>query len=69
MSSEKTMGKTMDCICPCCEREHRAKLFWTGKGKPRVMCCQCKKNSREHATRECCNSLHNGMSKPRAAAL
>lgn len=69
MPSEKTMDQMINCICPCCEKEYTTKLFWTGKGIPKIICEQCKKNTRGHETRENYNKLYNGMSKPRAAAL
>ena len=33
------------CKCPKCERSHWAKLFWTGRGTPRVYCHECRFHS------------------------
>jgi ssDNA-binding Zn-finger/Zn-ribbon topoisomerase 1 len=43
------MGKTkipdseyVKAICPKCEKIHKAHIFWTGTGKARIYCPQCK---------------------------
>jgi transposase-like protein len=30
------------CLCPKCGREHKLKIFWTGRGTPRVYCHRCR---------------------------
>jgi hypothetical protein len=34
--------KKTDCICPICGKEHRTKIYWTGRGTPRINCLACK---------------------------
>ena len=35
-------GLTVECICPKCGTEHRMKLLWSGRGKPKKYCPPCK---------------------------
>jgi hypothetical protein len=35
-------GLTVECICPKCGIFHRAKLLWSGRGKPKKYCQPCK---------------------------
>jgi transposase-like protein len=30
------------CTCPKCGREHKVRLFWSGKTKPKIFCQDCK---------------------------
>lgn len=30
------------CLCPKCGKEHRLKIFWTGRGIPRIYCHRCR---------------------------
>lgn len=30
------------CICPKCGKEHKLKIFWTGRGTPRLYCHRCR---------------------------
>ena len=30
-------GLTVECICPKCGISHRAKLLWSGRGKPKIL--------------------------------
>jgi hypothetical protein len=34
----------VECTCPLCDKLHKKKLNWTGRGKPRVYCDECKVN-------------------------
>ena len=34
--------KSTECICPKCGAQHRVRLLWTGRGKPRKFCPICK---------------------------
>ena len=33
---------TVNCVCPKCGSNHRMKLIWTGRGKPKKFCPPCK---------------------------
>jgi hypothetical protein len=33
---------TVKCICPKCGSNHRMKMLWTGRGKPKKFCPPCK---------------------------
>ena len=33
---------TVSCVCPKCGSQHRMKLAWTGRGKPKKFCPPCK---------------------------
>ena len=33
---------TTQCLCPKCGKEHRLKIFWTGRGTPRLYCHRCR---------------------------
>ena len=35
-------GFTIECVCPKCGTEHRMKLLWSGRGKPKKYCPPCK---------------------------
>ncbi len=35
-------GLTVECLCPKCGISHRAKLLWSGRGKPKKYCQPCK---------------------------
>jgi len=35
-------GLTVECVCPKCGTEHRMKLLWSGRGKPKKYCPPCK---------------------------
>jgi hypothetical protein len=35
-------GLTVECVCPKCGVSHRAKLLWSGRGKPKKYCQPCK---------------------------
>jgi hypothetical protein len=30
------------CLCPKCGKEHKLKIFWTGRGTPRIYCHRCR---------------------------
>ena len=36
--------KYYDCVCPMCGKTHKLLLFWTGRGKPRFYCQDCKQH-------------------------
>jgi len=40
--SPKSSKADLECICPKCGVSHILKLFWTGKGKPKKFCRECK---------------------------
>lgn len=41
--STKLYGQVLtECYCPCCEKTHKIKLYWTGRYKPRKFCHCCK---------------------------
>jgi hypothetical protein len=33
---------TVECVCPKCGIDHRMKMLWTGRGKPKKFCPPCK---------------------------
>ncbi|MEJ2101781.1 MAG: hypothetical protein P8X68_17685 [Desulfobacterales bacterium] len=33
---------TIECVCPKCGSDHRMKMIWTGRGKPKKFCPPCK---------------------------
>ncbi len=33
---------TVKCVCPKCGSDHRMKMLWTGRGKPKKFCPPCK---------------------------
>jgi hypothetical protein len=33
---------TIECVCPKCGSDHRVKMLWTGRGKPKKFCPPCK---------------------------
>jgi len=33
---------TVECICPKCGIQHKMKLLWSGRGKPKKFCQPCK---------------------------
>ena len=33
---------TVKCVCPKCGSDHRMKMIWTGRGKPKKFCPSCK---------------------------
>jgi hypothetical protein len=33
---------TVECVCPKCGSDHRMKMLWTGRGKPKKFCAPCK---------------------------
>lgn len=33
---------TVKCECPKCGSDHRMKMLWTGRGKPKKFCPTCK---------------------------
>ncbi len=35
-------AKTIECLCPKCEKIHYKQIFWTGIGIPKIMCWNCK---------------------------
>jgi hypothetical protein len=35
-------GFTVECLCPRCGVQHKLKLLWTGRGKPKKFCPPCK---------------------------
>jgi hypothetical protein len=35
-------GKPTKCLCPMCGKEFIRRLDWTGRGKPRVYCSNCR---------------------------
>ena len=36
-----TSNRLIECICPKCGENHKMKLFWVGKSKPRKFCPKC----------------------------
>lgn len=38
--------KLVECMCPKCERKHKIKMKWTGRGVPRVYCRACREEIR-----------------------
>jgi transposase-like protein len=40
---EKARTSITKCICPRCNRKHKMRLFWTGKGTPKKHCKNCKR--------------------------
>jgi hypothetical protein len=39
---DRANGFTVECVCPKCGTEHRMKLLWSGRGKPKKYCPPCK---------------------------
>lgn len=39
MSRKKSL---IECICPKCGATHKMSMMWTGRGKPRKYCPNCK---------------------------
>lgn len=37
-----TQPLTVNCVCPKCGSNHRMKLIWSGRGKPKKFCPPCK---------------------------
>lgn len=35
--------KIVDAKCPRCRRKHKAKLYWTGRGMPKIYCEGCRR--------------------------
>ncbi len=35
-------GLTVKCVCPKCGANHRMKMLWTGRGRPKKFCAPCK---------------------------
>ena len=35
-------SKSIECICPKCMKVHKRRIFWTGRGTPRIFCNKCK---------------------------
>lgn len=33
---------SVKCLCPKCGKEHKLKIFWTGRGTPRIYCHRCR---------------------------
>ena len=33
---------TVKCVCPKCGSDHRMKMLWSGRGKPKKFCPPCK---------------------------
>jgi len=33
---------TVKCVCPKCGNDHRMKMLWSGRGKPKKFCPPCK---------------------------
>ena len=33
---------TVKCVCPKCGANHRMKMIWTGRGRPKKFCPPCK---------------------------
>ena len=41
----KSIEKMTCCICPKCRKRYYVKMFWTGRGTPRIYCHGCKHHS------------------------
>jgi len=41
----KSLERMTLCKCPKCGRLHKAKLYWTGNGTPRIFCHDCRFHS------------------------
>lgn len=52
----RTLEQMTECYCPCCEKTHSVKIYWSGKGTPRIMCKACKDGSHNFDTRLHCLS-------------
>lgn len=37
-------GVKVECKCPVCEKRYKARMFWTGRGIPRLICDWCQHN-------------------------
>lgn len=33
---------SVQCLCPKCGKNHKLKIFWTGRGTPRIYCHRCR---------------------------
>jgi hypothetical protein len=33
---------TVECVCPKCGIQHKMKILWSGRGKPKKFCQPCK---------------------------
>jgi len=31
-----------ECICPKCGGEHKVRIYWAGRGRPKIFCIDCK---------------------------
>jgi hypothetical protein len=52
-SGRNREGLVYDCICPDCEKDHRAAMpdgrAWSGRGVPHIFCDMCRKRqNRSH---------------------
>ncbi|UCD79371.1 MAG: hypothetical protein JSW26_28905 [Desulfobacterales bacterium] len=59
-------GITVKCICPKCGIEHRMKLLWSGRGKPKKYCPPCKSFVSTIETIDFCGipaDIHRGIDK------
>ena len=34
----RTKEVAIECVCPTCGCTHKKKVFWTGRGKPKIFC-------------------------------
>jgi len=41
LAEMKSLRKAKKCICPKCEKIHKKKLYFTGRGTPRIYCTSC----------------------------
>ncbi len=39
---EPSHKQRVKCICPKCGVSYKCRMFWTGRGTPRVFCNKCK---------------------------
>ena len=59
-------GIIVECICPKCGTEHRMKLLWSGRGKPKKYCPPCKSFVSTIETIDICDipaDIHKGIEK------
>ncbi|BBO92044.1 hypothetical protein DSCOOX_52240 [Desulfosarcina ovata subsp. ovata] len=42
MSSEKATESMTECVCPLCGKHHRIRIYYTGRGTPRIFCDYCR---------------------------
>lgn len=40
--SDDYRKRTVQCICPNCQRTHMVKMLWIGRGTPRIFCQSCR---------------------------